>query len=152
MAAAPAKDPLDRPTSRELLLATRLSVAAWSLDHTPLTREALMTALAGRESAAFTDPARTADPVRALGADGSSLAGVAGDAAQVWDARTGRPDRRAHPAARRRRGQRGRRTAGAAGGRSSPPDPRRERLRRPRAQGRRRRPGHLERRPGDGQR
>ncbi|MEV4549058.1 WD40 repeat domain-containing serine/threonine protein kinase [Nonomuraea wenchangensis] len=71
-------------------LATRLSVAAWSLDHTPLTREALMTALAGRESAAFTDPARTADTVRALGADGSSLAGVTGDAAQVWDVRTGR--------------------------------------------------------------
>ncbi|MFF0770883.1 protein kinase [Nonomuraea wenchangensis] len=71
-------------------LAARLSVAAWSLDHTPLTREALMTALAGRESAAFTDPARAADTVRALGADGRSLAGVTGDAAQVWDVRTGR--------------------------------------------------------------
>ncbi|MET8992446.1 serine/threonine-protein kinase [Nonomuraea wenchangensis] len=71
-------------------LAARLSVAAWSLDHTPLTREALMTALAGRESAAFTDPARAADTVRALGTDGRSLAGVTGDAAQVWDVRTGR--------------------------------------------------------------
>lgn len=72
------------------MLATRLSVAAWSLDRTPLTRAGLTTALAQRESATFTDRAGAADTVRALSADGHTLAGVGGDSAQVWDVRAGK--------------------------------------------------------------
>ncbi|MFI6735332.1 protein kinase [Nonomuraea sp. NPDC050451] len=72
------------------MLAMRLSVAAWSLDRTPLTRAGLMTALAQRESATFTDPVSAGDTVRALGADGRTLAGVSQDTAQVWDVRTGK--------------------------------------------------------------
>ncbi|WP_084773632.1 WD40 repeat domain-containing serine/threonine protein kinase [Nonomuraea candida] len=70
--------------------AMRLSVAAWSLDHTPLTRAGLTTALAQRESAVFADRVTAGDTVRALGADGRTLASVSRDSAQVWDVRTGR--------------------------------------------------------------
>ncbi|MGW4793974.1 protein kinase domain-containing protein [Nonomuraea sp. NPDC004297] len=72
------------------MLAMRLSVAAWSLDHTPLTRAGLMTAYAQRESATFTDRTSAGDTVRALGADGHSLAGISQDSAQIWDVRTGK--------------------------------------------------------------
>ncbi|GGP03267.1 protein kinase [Nonomuraea glycinis] len=72
------------------MLAMRLSVAAWSLDRTSLTREGLMTALAQRESAMFTDRASAGDTVRALGADGRTLTSVGRDSAQVWDVRTGK--------------------------------------------------------------
>ncbi|MGW4964268.1 protein kinase domain-containing protein [Nonomuraea sp. NPDC004186] len=72
------------------MLAMRLSVAAWSLDRTPLTRAGLMTALAQRESATFTDRVSAGDTVRALGADGRTLADVSQDTAQVWDVRTGK--------------------------------------------------------------
>ncbi|MGW0810232.1 protein kinase domain-containing protein [Nonomuraea sp. NPDC002799] len=72
------------------MLATRLSVAAWSLDRTPLTRAGLMTAYAQREAATFTDRAGAGDTVLALGADGRTLAGVSQDTAQVWDVRTGK--------------------------------------------------------------
>ncbi|MEU6781249.1 WD40 repeat domain-containing serine/threonine-protein kinase [Nonomuraea angiospora] len=72
------------------MLAMRLSVAAWSLDRTPLTRAGLMTALAQRESATFTDRVSAGDTVRALGAGGRTLADVSQDTAQVWDVRTGK--------------------------------------------------------------
>ncbi|MBE1590180.1 serine/threonine-protein kinase [Nonomuraea angiospora] len=72
------------------MLAMRLSVAAWSLDRTPLTRAGLMTALAQRESATFADRVSAGDTVRALGADGRTLTDVSQDTAQVWDVRTGK--------------------------------------------------------------
>ncbi|MEV0387579.1 serine/threonine-protein kinase [Nonomuraea sp. NPDC050643] len=58
------------------LLAMRLSVAAWSLNHTPHTRAGLVTALAQRERAVFAAPAGAGDTVRAFGPDGRTLAGV----------------------------------------------------------------------------
>ncbi|TMR27938.1 serine/threonine-protein kinase, partial [Nonomuraea zeae] len=70
--------------------AMQLSVAAWRLDRTPLTRAALTASLAQREVAAFADPAAEGETLRALSRDGRTLASVGGDEVRLWDVRTGR--------------------------------------------------------------
>ncbi|GAB2443104.1 hypothetical protein GCM10027187_01900 [Streptosporangium sandarakinum] len=71
-------------------LATLLSVAAWRLDPSPRSRAALTASLVQRETGVFRDPASAADTERRLSRDGRTLVSVDGDAARLWDVRTGR--------------------------------------------------------------
>ncbi|WP_327086142.1 protein kinase [Nonomuraea sp. NBC_01738] len=73
--------------------AMQLSAAAWRLDRTAQTREALNASLAQREASMFRDPATSGDTLRALGADGRRLVSVGDDAVRVWDVTTGRRTR-----------------------------------------------------------
>ncbi|NUW33302.1 protein kinase [Nonomuraea sp. SMC257] len=71
-------------------VAMQLSVAAWRLDPTPLSRAALTASVAQREIGVFKDPALGAGTARALSRDGRILVSAGDNTVRLWDVRTGR--------------------------------------------------------------
>jgi WD40 repeat protein len=80
----------DGVRGRDPVLGMLLSVAAGRLSPTAEARSSLLASAADLAVAAFHDPDRGPDVVRALSADGRSLVSVSPDEVRVWDVATGR--------------------------------------------------------------
>ncbi|MEW9532545.1 serine/threonine-protein kinase [Microbispora sp. NPDC049125] len=73
--------------STDPVQAMLLNVAAWRVAPQPETRAGLSDAFAQMEIAAFSDPADSAETLRALSRDGRTLVSIGDDAIRVWDLR-----------------------------------------------------------------